>query len=281
MAPKAIYTYDRLAHKARETARLVSVEYGVDGLTCEPVREHDGELRRGADVTFQWRFRHGCYDEFAELAARSNHVMERGAPLPEAWATALRALSLERICTNTQEKIRAQEHRLSDLSCEVLGFPRAAPTGSQGKLIALTVLGERVMYILCAKIVNDDWLVHRGSYKDAGELDETDPFQEKDLVIKNIKKEAWGQTQNRRLRTCAAVNTMRGLVQGGHYTWRRCVAIATYRAEGDSQQKHRYIQCRGCEKRVRKESVPLGCGRGMAKPCCCDILLVLEKHRRY
>ena len=122
--------------------------------------------------------------------------------------------------------------RLSDLVCKVVGYPKPVSTaGPQGRLVALNVDGQRVVYFLCAHIADDDWLVHRGSFKD-GVLDETDAFQEKDLVVKNIRTEAWGQTRNRHLRSSDATNTMRNLVQGGDYTWRRCVAVATYRAEG-------------------------------------------------
>ncbi len=97
--------------------------------------------------------------------------------------------------------------------------------------MALDVAGERVVYFLCAPIADDDWLVHRGSYRETGELDDMEPFHEKDLIVKNIVRDAWGQKPNQRLRTSSEMNTMRGLVQAADCTWRRCLAIAAYIAE--------------------------------------------------
>ena len=75
------------------------------------------------------------------------------------------------------------------------------------------------MYFLCACVEGDVWLVHRGSYKGTGDLDENEPFDEKDLVVKNVSTEAWNMKDRRRLRTSSAVNTMRVLMQSKDRRW--------------------------------------------------------------
>ena len=59
-------------------------------------------------------------------------------------------------------------------------------SGEVGKLVALSSEGMRSGYFLCAHVKDDIWLVHKGSYKDAGNVDEVHPFQEKDLETKDI-----------------------------------------------------------------------------------------------
>ena len=60
---------------------------------------------------------------------------------------ALRALSLDQVAARRAETIQKKEPGLSEVRCEVLGFPTGST--SQGKVVALSVGGERVVYFLC------------------------------------------------------------------------------------------------------------------------------------
>ena len=123
MAPKALYTHERIAAIASRSAAQARAEYTsplIELLGCEPVLEPDQPLRRAAEVAFRWRFRGAGYDEASEVMARCNNVVERGVPLPEMWATAIRSLSLEEIAQASVEKIRREEPGLSDVSCRLL-----------------------------------------------------------------------------------------------------------------------------------------------------------------
>ena len=71
--------------------------------------------------------------------------------------------------------------------------------------------------------------MHRGSYED-GSL-ATNPFQEKDLIRKDIMSEAWDASQGKRLRSNNHLNALRGYVQVNDYLWYELVAIANYRSE--------------------------------------------------
>ena len=232
MAPKATYTYERFAGVAAQSASKARGEYAspfIEHLGCDVVKQ-PAQLKRSSEVAFQWRFRGAGYDETCEVKVRCNHVLDQGVPLPEAWVTALRALSLDHVAAQSAEKIQNDEPGLSEVRCEVLGFPTVSRVEAQGKIVALSVGGERVVYFLCTQIAGSSWFVHRGSYKDTGELEE-DAFQEKDLDVKDIEADAFDEKQRKRLRTSPAVNTLRWLVQSKDYTWRRLLAIAHFRAQ--------------------------------------------------
>ena len=76
---------------------------------------------------------------------------------------------------------------------------------------------------------SDEWFVHKGSYEN-GSL-ATHPFQEKDLMCRNIIKEAWDISATKRLRSNSHMNTLRGYVQVNQYLWCELAAVANYRAE--------------------------------------------------
>ena len=56
------------------------------------------------------------------------------------------------------------------------------------------------------------------------------PFDEKDLIPKDIVADAWGQT-GKRLSTRGDLKYLRGLVQDSDYRWNHLVAVAAFRAE--------------------------------------------------
>ena len=63
----------------------------------------------------------------------------------------------------------------SSVKCELLGQAKKTIDESIGKAIALNDSGSRVVYLLCGRVENDEWFVHKGSY-DNGSL-ATNPFQ--------------------------------------------------------------------------------------------------------
>jgi hypothetical protein len=70
-----------------------------------------------------------------------------------------------------------------------MAFPigiRLATSGvtSAGAIVVL----HGMEVVLCAHVVAEEWLVHRGSF-DEGVLDEKNPFQEKDLILEDLEAE--------------------------------------------------------------------------------------------
>ncbi len=76
---------------------------------------------------------------------------------------------------------------------------------------------------------DNEWFVHKGSYEN-GSL-AANPFQEKDLMHRNIATEAWDVSVTKRLRSNSHLNDLRGYVQVNDYLWCELVAVANFRAE--------------------------------------------------
>ena len=243
MAPKAKYTRSRLTAVAAESASdaratLPNAE-ALESLTCDYVRVPDetttdagGSLRRGDKLTFRWRLKTmEGHEEDATITARTNHVFERGVPLPTHWWTAMQCVSLERHCEASVSKVNDPD--VSNVRCAVLGQAKgpqspAAGGAGEGRTVALQADGARVVFILCSEVLDDLWLCHRGTFEDGALAD--NPFQEKDLVRKDIVADAWNTSLTKRLRSVGSMNVLRALVQEKDYAWCELVAVARYRA---------------------------------------------------
>ena len=244
MPPKGKYTHNRLAAAAADSASdaratLPNAE-ALESLTCDYVHapdetntKADGSLRRGANLTFRWRLKTTTgHEEDAIVTARTNHIMERTVPLPPHWRTAMQCINLERLCAASAGKVNDPE--ISNVRCAVLGQakepqPPSADGAGEGKTVALQADGARVVFILCAHVLDRVWLCHRGTFVDGTLAD--NPFQEHDLVRKDIVAEAWDTSLTKRLRSAGSMNILRALVQDQDYAWCELVAMARYRAE--------------------------------------------------
>ena len=173
MAPKPI-TRDRVVRAASQSAAKVRAEVRaalVEHLGCEYLDDAGGALRKATELKFRWSFRGSGDDETEKRTGRWNNVLERGVPIPDAWGTALRCLSLDEVATTSTDKIREKEPGLKYVECCVLGRAKAPTDSDVGKLVALSSNGARVSYFKCARISVDTWLAHAGTYKESGLLD--------------------------------------------------------------------------------------------------------------
>ncbi len=226
MAPKGKYTRNRLAAAAAQSASDVRTDLpnaeALEALTCEYVHAPeetnafaDGSLRRAALLTFRWRLKTRTgHEEEATVTARTNNVAERGVPLPSHWRTAMQCLNLERLCETSAGKVNDPD--ISNVRCSVLGQakepqPPSADGAGEGRTVALQADGARVVFILCAHVLDGVWLCHRGTFVDGALAD--NPFQEQDLVRKDIVAEAWDTSLTKRLRSVGSMNILRALVQ--------------------------------------------------------------------
>ena len=142
--------------------------------------------------------------------------------LPEHWRTAMQCLTLGARAEASKSDMRATG--VSQVRCEVLGQAKHLEPPSceseepeTGKIVALRMGESRVVFLLCAHVRADEWLCHRGSFVD-GALAEN-PFQEKDLVPKDIVAEAWNANTSKRLRSDGQLNVLRRLVRSSDYSW--------------------------------------------------------------
>ena len=148
MAPKSI-TRDRIVHAASQSAAKLRAEVRAalaEHLGCDYLDEASGPLRKTTELKFRWSFRGSGFDETEETTGRCNHVLERGVPIPDAWSTALRCLSLDEVATASTDKIREKEPGLKYVECCVLGRAKVPTDSDVGKLLALSSDGARVSY---------------------------------------------------------------------------------------------------------------------------------------
>ena len=243
MAPKGKFTRHRMAACAAQAAVKYRAELSntaaLAELTCDYIHapgendlQADGFLRRGAELTFRWRLKTKAgHEECCNVSARTNHVSVRGVPLPPGWATAMQSLGLDEIAEGTARKVR--DGNVSEARCLVLGQakepPQLADGATVGKTVALQVHGSRVVFLMCAHVQDGRWLCHRGSFLEDALAD--NPFNEADLVLKDVIADAWDASLTKRLRSTGSMNVLRALVKASARTWCELVATARYRAE--------------------------------------------------
>ena len=88
-------------------------------------------------------------------------------------------------------------------------------------------------YLLASHIEEDRWFCHKGTLNRDGMLDDGDPFDAKDLVVKDISRDAYEPENAPRCRIGPHTTGPR-LVEAAHSladSWSRAVATATWRAE--------------------------------------------------
>ena len=227
MAPKR-YTRERLNEIEVDSAAKLKGLLENGDLTCEYAHDEEHETIKGVDnVNFRWYIETVGYSDTHEMTLKCNNVAERGVKFPDRWRTALKCLKLHDHVRECTENV--MEFGVSNVKCELLGQAKHQCDDRIGKAVALNNNGSRVVYLLCSHVENDEWMIHNGSYIN-NELD-SNPFQEKDLVCKNIVADAWDATQSKRLRSNSHMNALRGYVQVNDYLWSELVAVAHYRAE--------------------------------------------------
>ena len=125
---------------------------------------------------------------------------------------------------------------VTDIECIFWGLARACPVpvvgnvGVLGAVVALqTGVGFCENYLLCAKIEGDRWFVHKGSRID-GEIDDEKPFDPKDLVVKDIRRDAF-ESEVRGRRTASRGDQLLRMAQFRRLSWNSAVAHAAWRAE--------------------------------------------------
>ena len=154
MAPKSI-ARDRIVYAASQSAAKIRAEVRaalVEHLGCEYLDDTNGTLRRTVELKFRWSFRGVGFDETEETWARCNYILDKGVPLPGAWCTAFRHLSLEDIAAASMKSISEKEPGLTYVECCVLRHAKVPTESDVGKLADLSFDGARASYFKCARI---------------------------------------------------------------------------------------------------------------------------------
>ena len=88
------------------------------------------------------------------MTGRSKNVVERGVPFPDGWKNALSSTQLHQVMRSAAAGVTSLG--ISDIACELVGQAMRVTDESLGKVIALNVNGSRTLFLLCAKIENDE-----------------------------------------------------------------------------------------------------------------------------
>ena len=198
MPPKGALTLERLqafGAVAAEGARSRLANEGgppCDQLTCEyrGVATQDEEYvtneipARRSTIAYQWYVRVGGHHEQTVVKVRCDNADGKGVPFPKHWHTALRCANLQAVGDEAAKA--AREEIGGEIDCKLLGVAKRTTLPEPGEhkpgsTVLLQGDGSRMAFILCAKIDDDSWLCHRGSFQD-GKLNETDPLNYDDLV---------------------------------------------------------------------------------------------------
>ena len=148
---------------------------------------------RRSSLDFHWAIAMDGAIHEADVHVRTDHVAERGVPLPESWHVALSACDLGCRVDEACRNLEAVDG-VSDLVCTLAGVPKACIAGSDGELCPGTIIplrtpsSARVNFVLCAHVSGGEWYCHAGSFEASepgapshGRLDEAGLFL-KDVV---------------------------------------------------------------------------------------------------
>ena len=201
MPPKGAFTLERLqafGAAAAESARERLANEGghpCDELTCEycGVATHDEEyvvhdIPTGrSTLAYVWHARVGGRHEQTVVKVRCDKISNQGIPFPKTWHTVLRCANLQAVGDEAAKA--AREEIGGEIDCKLLGVAKRTTLPEPGEhkpgaTVVLSCDGTRMAFILCAKIDEDTWLCHRGSFQD-GNLNETDPLNYHDLVARS------------------------------------------------------------------------------------------------
>ena len=115
-----------IAEQATTSANL----QGVD-LVCKYVQEAV-QISSRSYVTFQWHATTLDHQAEERVRVSAKDAYNHGVPLPTSWRTASRCLSLDEMADRSADAERSAAY--PDLTCEILGMPKAVAVPSSDEL---------------------------------------------------------------------------------------------------------------------------------------------------
>ena len=154
------------------------------------------KLGRESELSFEWRYKGHEIDTTHCQKIRCKNAVNRGVSFPKHWRTAIKFVAdvaklLQKATTHASRKAEN-----SIVTCKLLGIPvdddrlDALCGAESGSLVSLQGLepGTQTDFVLVAHVLEDTWICHPGSDTD-GRLCTSNPFDLKDLVVKNIRQD--------------------------------------------------------------------------------------------
>ena len=178
MAPLVSCSVDRLQRfgweAAKKRKRKEKLAHSVS-LSCEYLGICIGEGKFDASsaamssrsVGFEWRVKAGAHGHAQVVTVRCDTLGSRGVPFPRGWATALQLMDLDEIVGKTVARVIAQS-KTPGVCCQLLGRPQRAQISEAERTQGAPLSIKWIEHVLCAQVVGDQWLVHRGSFDGHG-----------------------------------------------------------------------------------------------------------------
>ena len=194
-------------------------------------------------VGYKWSYRDNTIDVTQIKKARYDYFAEHSTGLPEQWKTALKCNRLHVIARDSAALFEEQSG-LRDVSCRLVGVPRPVSLHLDsriefGSILKMAMGIAPVEYALCAQVRGQSWLCQRGSFQ--GSALSTTPFDEADLVLKDLGIDLWVDGMDRprkRVRTHLHLGVLAEEIRKHTEAFDHLVARAHWKAEevwaGDS-----------------------------------------------
>ena len=239
IASQASFSVERLQRYASEAVRKIRRKWAVPhtvSLFCEYVGvateggRYDASLPTQASlkVGFEWRARAHNQGNAQVVSVRCDKLSSRGVPFP-SWQIALQSLDMDEIVGKTVEGV-ATQNGARGVCCRFVGHPRRAKLSDEENTCCAVARINGVDHLLCAHIVDGQWLVHRGSIDDDG-LYKKEPLHEQDMMRVDLSLSRLDQPPNKRCRQHLHAGQLREIIQETPRDFDRLIAVATYRAE--------------------------------------------------
>ena len=243
MAPPVSCSVERLQRFGWEAAKKMKRKEKMAhsaSLTCEYLGVSTGEGQFDAlssalssrTVGFEWRVRAGAHGHTQVVTVRCDHLGSRGVPFPKAWSPALQLMDLDEIVDKTVERVISQS-KTPGVCCQLLGLPQRAEISeaerTQGALLSI----KGIEHVLCAQVLGDQWLVHRGSFE-GDSLCEQKPLRPEDLILLDISAAHTDPPLRKRVQSHLHVGQLREYVNNFPCDFNILIAIVIYQAEGSS-----------------------------------------------
>ena len=181
----------------------------------------------------------------SDVDVRADNAAERGVPFPEVWHNAIRASDLDSRAREAGCRLKADDG-VSELSCMLVGVPKACRVQSDGDLCPGTIVplstpaSGRVNFVLCSHVVGSMWYLHAGSFgvSESGNC-ARGCLDESGLVIKDIVANGChNERPVKRIKTHARSSQLRDLIDASPRAWCALIAIATVKAEVKRAELH-------------------------------------------
>eukprot|EP00973_Karenia_brevis_P096384 12431531-Karenia_brevis.AAC.1 len=228
--------------------------YRYIGVVTENVFNLNAHVQWDTTVAFQWKAQGHSFNETHIVQGRCLNFVQRSVAFPPHWRTALKLQGISCIVDESVKEAR-ERFEMPSMQCILLGQPKDVLIPESQEHVTGAILrlqsGEALFeYLLCAHVREQSWLCHRGTFN-KHEIDKNNPFDAKDLVIKDISAhDEMIPPPRKRIRGHLHCGQLRAFALKRLTAFKRVVALAQWKAEEIRSAEKPFdeaVACRGFE----------------------------------